>query len=80
VVARVVRRGLVRAAPGLAIGVVVALATLPLLGVLLGGSNARDFGLIVTVVLAYAAITSVASIVPALEAAGVDPNVTLRNE
>jgi hypothetical protein len=80
VVARVVRRGLVRAAPGLAIGVVVALATLPLLGVLLGGSNARDFGLIVTVVLAYAAITSVASIVPALEAAGVDPNVTLRDE
>ena len=80
VLSRVLGLGLRSLAPGLLLGAVAALASLPLLGVLLGSGRARDGALFVAVALAYALVGVVASLPPAVRASRTDPNLILRED
>ncbi|MDH3224541.1 MAG: ABC transporter permease, partial [Gemmatimonadota bacterium] len=80
VAAEVVRRGILSLAPGLLLGCAGALATLPLLGTLLGSANSRNAALFLAVAGAYALIGFATSLPPALKACRIDPNLTLRED
>jgi putative ABC transport system permease protein len=76
----VLRRTVVIAAVGAAIGVVLALLAGRLMASLLFGVGAADPGTFVGVTLLLTAIALVASLVPAVRASGVDPMEALRGE
>lgn len=76
----VVRRAMILAAIGIAVGVVGALAASSALSSLLYEINALDPGTYVTVAAALAATALLASWLPALRASSVDPVVALRSD
>lgn len=76
----VLRQGLVMASIGVAIGVVIAGAGSRFLESMLFGVRGLDPVTFVGAYLLFAAVTLVASYVPARRAATVDPMVALRNE
>ena len=76
----VVRQGVVFGAIGMAIGVMVTLAAAGQIAPLLFGVSPRDPALYVLVAGAMLIVAAGASVIPALRAARVDPNVALRSE
>jgi putative ABC transport system permease protein len=80
VLRNVVGQGMLMAALGAAIGVVVALASTRLLGALLFEVSATDLPTFVAIPLALGAVAFLASWWPARRAAGVDPMAALRYE
>ena len=80
VVGLVVRQGVVLGAVGIAIGVVVTLALAGQIAPLLFDVSPRDPALYVVVAGGMLAVAAAASVVPAVRAARVDPNVALRSE
>jgi predicted permease len=74
----VVREGLVMAAIGVALGVIAAVGLSRLMGSLLFGVSAIDPATYLAVSAALVSVAAVASWVPALKAAGVDPTRALR--
>jgi putative ABC transport system permease protein len=76
----VVGQGMVMAALGAAIGVLVALASTRLLGALLFGVSATDLPTFVAIPLALGGVAFLASWLPARRAARVDPMTALRYE
>ena len=76
----VLSRGLGLALTGVAIGVVLALATSRLIATLLYQIQPRDPLTFVAVAVVLTAVAVVASVVPALRAMRVDPIVALRTE
>ena len=76
----VVRQGLVVAAIGVSIGLVGAFGLTRLMRRLLFGTEATDPLTFAAIALLLAGIALVASFVPALRAARIDPMVSLRSE
>ena len=76
----VTRTGLRGVAPGLVIGFLLSAGFSPLLGVFLGGMNARDPFVFGGVFLAFVAVAAAATLVPGARAARVDPVDVLRSE
>ena len=76
----VVRQGLILAAGGVGVGLVAALALSRVMGTLLFGVQANDPITYGAVAGALVAVATLASWVPALRAAGVDPSQALRAE
>ena len=76
----VVGRGLLLTVSGIAIGVGVAAATTHLLRAMLFQESPTDPLVFVGVPLAFAAVSLLASWLPARRAASVDPMVALRDE
>jgi predicted permease len=74
----VVRRGMILASIGIAIGLVAAFAATSVLGSLLYEIDALDPVTYATVAIALATTALLASWIPALRASGVDPVVALR--
>jgi len=65
---------------GLALGVVVSLATTRLLGHFLFGVKARDIGTVVAAAVLMMVVAGVAAFVPAKRASGIEPMEALRSE
>jgi predicted permease len=78
--AMVVRQGLVLAAAGVGIGLLVTLALSSAIGSLLYGVSATDPVTYAAVALALLAVATAASWLPAMRAAGVPPSTALRAE
>jgi ABC-type antimicrobial peptide transport system permease subunit len=76
----VVRHGLAVAAVGVGIGLAGAFALTRLMRRLLFGTEATDPLTFTAIALLLAAIALVASLVPALRAARIDPMISLRSE
>jgi predicted permease len=76
----VVRQGLVVAAVGVGIGLIGAFGLTRLMRRLLFGTEATDPLTFTAIALLLAAIALVASLVPALRAARIDPMISLRSE
>jgi ABC-type antimicrobial peptide transport system permease subunit len=79
VLALVLRQGVLLAAAGGAIGLVVALGAARLVEPLLFGVPARDPAVLAGVALALLAVAAAATLVPAWRATRVDPAVALRD-
>ena len=80
IVALVLSRGVRLTALGAAIGLVITLLLTPRMQSMLFGVDARDPATFLLVPALLLAVAAVASGVPALRAASVDPNVALRSE
>ena len=80
VVALVVRRGMLLAVAGIALGVRGALALTRFLGGLLYGVSPADFTVYAAVSAGLALVTAAASYLPARRATRVDPGIALRAE
>jgi putative ABC transport system permease protein len=78
VVRMVVREGVVMVAAGIGVGLGGALALTQLMGALLFNVKATDPVTYVTVAVLLASVALVASFVPALRAANVDPALAMR--
>jgi putative ABC transport system permease protein len=76
----VLGRGLVVAATGIGIGLVIAYTVLPLINGILYGVEPHDPLVIAAVSGAFLAVATLAGLAPALRAARVDPNAMLRGE
>ncbi|MFI5228661.1 MAG: hypothetical protein ACHQWU_06315 [Gemmatimonadales bacterium] len=76
----VTRRGLVIAAPGVALGLLGALAANRLLTSLLYGVRPDDFATLATVCGSLLAVAAAASILPARASTRIDPVQALRAE
>ncbi len=76
----VVRQGLLLAATGAALGLLVAALVSRAMGSLLYGVSAFDPTTYLAVAASLVLIAALASLLPALRAAGVQPSVALRNE
>jgi ABC-type antimicrobial peptide transport system permease subunit len=74
----VVREGVVMVAAGIGVGLGGALALTQLMGALLFNVKATDPVTYVTVAVLLASVALVASFVPALRAANVDPALAMR--
>jgi len=79
VVKMVLRQGMVLASSGVAIGLVLSLASSKLLASLPGG-HAFDLPLIAPVTVSLLAIAALGAYLPARRASQVDPNIVLRQE
>ncbi|MBW3535793.1 MAG: FtsX-like permease family protein, partial [Gemmatimonadetes bacterium] len=76
----VVRQGVTLAAVGVLLGLVAAASLSSLMGSLLFGVSATDPATYVAVAVTLALVAALASWVPALRAAGVEPSIALRAE
>lgn len=76
----VVRQGLLLGVAGIVLGGVGSLAIQRVLSSMLYGTRANDPGVVLIVSVVLAAITSLASYIPARRAARLDPMVALRHE
>lgn len=79
VVAHTARRGLLRVAPGLLLGLVMSAGISPLLGVLLGRTDPRDPLIYLGVYGAFVATAILATVLPGRRAARLDPVDVLRD-
>jgi ABC-type antimicrobial peptide transport system permease subunit len=80
ILAEVLRRGALLSGAGLVIGALLSLGAAVMVSSLLYGANAGDAFAFVAAAALLAAISLLASYVPARRAAAVDPVVALRNE
>ncbi len=80
VAGHMLRRGLLRVAPGLAVGIVLAWAAAPVFGLFAGGGDPRDPRLLAAAALAYLAATLAAVAPTAFRAGRLDPAAILRDE
>jgi predicted permease len=80
VVRRILKRGLVRVAPGLAIGLLLAWLVAPVYGRFFGTAQGRDPRVFAFALGVYMLATLAAAGLPAMRAASVDPAIVLRDE
>ena len=80
VISLVMRRGLTLTAIGLSIGLAGAAASARYLQSMLFGIDPLDLGTFVEAAVAFTAVTTLASYLPARRATAIDPVVALRQE
>jgi len=78
VIGGVLKTGLVRVAPGLALGLLLAWAAMPVFGIFLQGISPRHPGPYVAVALGYGVVALLATVLPARRASAYDPAEVLR--
>ena len=76
----IIGQGLVLSLAGIAVGVIAAIALTRVMATLLVGVTATDPATFATMAIAFALVAAFAAWIPARRAAGLNPNVALRDE